>query len=268
MKTRFKAIICSALSLFLGGIGIQKFYLGQYKRGVLYVLFFFTGIPYLLCVVDLLRFIFMSDDAFNMKYNSSYFTDEYSDNSNNDYKYSYSNELNSDKESEVYANRFDNAVEAQYSYVDDDIEKNTEKDNYNTEDELISKALQYYSSINECLKSITDYEFASNIRQLNSLFMSVIDKAKNSEDKSISRRELDKMLEYNIPTILKLINSYIDLSYSKTVNGNIIHDIKDSVSAVIEYLKKVSENIQKDDIMDITSDIDVLKSTLRKGGYI
>ncbi|WP_300752642.1 TM2 domain-containing protein [uncultured Brachyspira sp.] len=267
MKTRFKAIICSALSLFLGGIGIQKFYLGQYKRGVFYVIFFFTGIPYLLCVVDLLRFIFMSDDAFNIKYNSSYFTEEYS---NNNDKYSYTNELDSDKESEVYANRFDNAVEAQYSYVDDDIEKNTEKNNYNTEDELISKALEYHSSINECLKSITDYEFASNIRQLNSLFMGIIDKAKNSEDKSISRKELNKMLEYNIPTILKLINSYIDLSYSKTLNSNnnIIHDIKDSVSAVIEYLKKVSENIQKDDIMDITSDIDVLKSTLRKGGYI
>ena len=99
--------------------------------------------------------------------------------------------------------------------------------------------------------------------------MCVIDKSKNCEDKSVSRRELAKMLEYNIPTILKLINSYIDLSSSKTIsNNNIISDIKDSVSAVIEYLKKVLENIQKDDIMDITSDIDVLKSTLRKGGYI
>ena len=267
MKTRFKAIICSALSLFLGGIGIQKFYLGQYKRGVLYVVFFFTGIPYLLCVVDLLRFIFMSDDAFNIKYNSSYFTEEYSNNNND--KYSYTNELDSDKEREVYANRFDNAVEAQYSYVDDVENKENTKNNYNTEDELICKALQYHSSINECIKSITDYEFASNVRQLNSLFMCVIDKSKNCEDKSVSRRELGKMLEYNIPTILKLINSYIDLSSSKTINNNnIISDIKDSVSAVIEYLKKVLENIQKDDIMDITSDIDVLKSTLRKGGYI
>ena len=144
MKTRFKAIICSALSLFLGGIGIQKFYLGQYKRGVLYVVFFFTGIPYLLCVVDLLRFIFMSDDAFNMKYNKDYFNDEYS---NNNDKYYYNNELDSDKEREVYANRFDNAVEAQYSYVDDIENEENAKNSYNTEDELICKALQYHMSL-------------------------------------------------------------------------------------------------------------------------
>lgn len=77
------------------------------------------------------------------------------------------------------------------------------------------------------------------------------------------------MLQYNIPTTLKLINSYIDLSSSNTSDlNNIKADITESIESVIIYLNKVLENIQKDDIMDITSDIDVLKAELKKDGYV
>ena len=122
MKTRLKAIICSAVSLFLCGIGIQKFYLGQIKRGVFYVLFFWTGIPYLLCIIDLLKFIFMTDDDFDLKYNKKY--------KNNDIY--IDKELDENKYDEVYKNRFDNAVDAEYSYVDkNDLNARYESDKNN-----------------------------------------------------------------------------------------------------------------------------------------
>jgi TM2 domain-containing membrane protein YozV len=35
------------LALFLGGLGIHKFYLGQTGLGILYLLFCWTGIPYI-----------------------------------------------------------------------------------------------------------------------------------------------------------------------------------------------------------------------------
>ena len=134
MKTRIKAIICSALSLLLGGIGIQKFYLGQTKRGLLYVLFFWTGIPYLLCIVDLLKFIFMSDKSFNLKYNKEY----------------VNKELYEDKIEEVYAHRFDNTVEAEYTYVDENAKKEKLAKIYNV---LIE---------NKDIKDYFDYEIAFN----------------------------------------------------------------------------------------------------------
>ncbi|ELV04869.1 TM2 domain-containing protein, partial [Brachyspira hampsonii 30599] len=46
--------------------------------------------------------------------------------------------------------------------------------------------------------------------------------------------------------------------------NNIKANITESIESVIIYLNKVLENIQKDDIMDITSDIDVLKAELKK----
>lgn len=256
MRKRIKAIICSALSLIFGGIGIQKFYLGQTKRGILYVLFCWTGIPYLLCVVDLIRFIFMTEKEFNLIYNKDYIE-------NINYKNDYEN----------YKSKFDDAIDAEYSYVDENNYDNREEENYNnqenTEENIINKALEYYKLINETLISIKDYNFASKVEKLNQLFKSIIDKSSSSKKNERALKELDKMLQYNIPTTLKLINSYIDLSSSNTSDlNNVKTDIMESVESVIIYLNKVLENIQKDDIIDITSDIDVLKAGLKKDGYV
>ena len=256
MKTRIKAIICSALSLLLGGIGIQKFYLGQTKRGLLYVLFFWTGIPYLLCIVDLLKFIFMSDKSFNLKYNKEY----------------VNKELYEDKIEEVYAHRFDNTVEAEYTYVDESAKKD-DVNNYssNKEDDIINRALKYHKEIENTINSIKDYEFSSYVKQLNGLFKDIIDMANNSNKKSSIIKDLDKMMDYNIPTTLKLINSYIDLSSNNidTVNvSNVKLGIKDSILSVIRFLQSVLTKIQEDNLMDINSDIDVLKTTLKNGGYV
>ena len=253
MKTRIKAIICSALSLLLGGIGIQKFYLGQAKRGLLYVLFFWTGIPYLLCIVDLLKFIFMSDKSFNLKYNKEY----------------VNKELYEDKIDEVYAHRFDNTVEAEYTYVDENVKKDESNNNF-YKDDTITKALQYHKEIENTIIYIKDYEFSSYVRQLNGLFKDIIDIA-NVNKKSSIIKDLDKMVDYNIPTTLKLINSYIDL-YSDNIDSvnvsNVKLGIKDSILSVIKFLQSILTKIQEDNLMDINSDIEVLKTTLKNGGYV
>lgn len=257
MRKRIKAIICSALSLIFGGIGIQKFYLGQTKRGILYVLFCWTGIPYLLCIVDLIRFIFMTEKDFNLTYNKEYVEN-----------ISYKND------NKNHNNKFDDAIEAEYSYVNENDDNKKEEENYNnqenTEENIsIDKALEYYRLIDEAVISIKDYNFSEKVKKLNHLFKSIIDKSSSFKRNEKAIKELDKMLQYNIPTTLKLINSYIDLSSSNTSNlNNVKADIIESIESVIIYLNKVLENIQRDDIIDITSDIDVLKAGLKKDGYV
>ncbi|MEI0446860.1 TM2 domain-containing protein [Brachyspira intermedia] len=257
MRKRIKAIICSALSLIFGGIGIQKFYLGQTKRGILYVLFCWTGIPYLLCIVDLIRFIFMTEKDFNLTYNKEYIEN-----------ISYKND------NKNHNNKFDDAIEAEYSYVNENDDNKKEEENYNnqenTEENIsIDKALEYYRLIDEAVISIKDYNFSEKVKKLNHLFKSIIDKSSSFKRNEKAIKELDKMLQYNIPTTLKLINSYIDLSSSNTSNlNNVKADIIESIESVIIYLNKVLENIQRDDIIDITSDIDVLKAGLKKDGYV
>jgi len=58
------------LSLFLGGIGIQKFYLGQNGKGILSILFCWTFIPFFVGLYDCIRFSQMSNECFQVKYNN------------------------------------------------------------------------------------------------------------------------------------------------------------------------------------------------------
>ena len=66
MKSKTTAIL---LCLFLGGFGIHKFYLGESGKGIMYLLFFWTGIPCLLALFGFIGLLVMSDDEFNWKYN-------------------------------------------------------------------------------------------------------------------------------------------------------------------------------------------------------
>lgn len=56
------------LALFLGGIGIHKFYLGQTGAGIVYMLFCWTFIPALIAFIESLVLFGMSDHEFARKF--------------------------------------------------------------------------------------------------------------------------------------------------------------------------------------------------------
>lgn len=66
-KTKTTTII---LALFLGTLGIHRFYLGQYWKGTLSILFCWTYIPTIISLIDVLVFAVMSQDKFDKKYNN------------------------------------------------------------------------------------------------------------------------------------------------------------------------------------------------------
>ena len=70
MKNKTTAAI---LAIFLGGLGVHRFYLGQVGLGFLYLLFCWTFIPLIVSFVDFIIFLTMTDQAFNVKYNNSRF---------------------------------------------------------------------------------------------------------------------------------------------------------------------------------------------------
>jgi TM2 domain-containing membrane protein YozV len=57
------------LALFLGGLGVHRFYLGQTGLGVVYLIFCWTFIPVFVALVEALILLLMSSREFDMKYN-------------------------------------------------------------------------------------------------------------------------------------------------------------------------------------------------------
>lgn len=67
-----KSKLAAALfALFLGGLGIHKFYLGRIGWGILYLLFCWTFIPALVGFIEGILLLVMSDSDFNRKYGTS-----------------------------------------------------------------------------------------------------------------------------------------------------------------------------------------------------
>lgn len=64
-KDRLVAIL---LALFLGGLGLHKFYLGKTGQGIVYLLLCWTGIPSLVAWIETLIYLAKSDEAWAAEY--------------------------------------------------------------------------------------------------------------------------------------------------------------------------------------------------------
>ncbi len=62
-------VVAGLLALFLGGLGIHKFYLGQAGWGILYLLFFWTFIPAIIAGIEGIIYLVQSDQSFDYQYN-------------------------------------------------------------------------------------------------------------------------------------------------------------------------------------------------------
>jgi TM2 domain-containing membrane protein YozV len=63
-------LVAALLAIFLGGIGAHKFYLQKTGMGILYLVFFWTGIPAIIGLIEGLMYLATSDQDFAAKYNS------------------------------------------------------------------------------------------------------------------------------------------------------------------------------------------------------
>jgi TM2 domain-containing membrane protein YozV/ribosomal protein L40E len=64
-------LAAALFALFLGGLGIHKFYLGLTGWGVFYLLFCWTGIPSIAGFIEGILLLVMSEADFNSRYGNS-----------------------------------------------------------------------------------------------------------------------------------------------------------------------------------------------------
>jgi TM2 domain-containing membrane protein YozV len=56
------------IALFLGGLGGHHFYLGNTKKGIVYLLFFWTFIPAIAAFIEGILYLTKSDEEFQRQY--------------------------------------------------------------------------------------------------------------------------------------------------------------------------------------------------------
>jgi TM2 domain-containing membrane protein YozV len=67
-RTGKSKLASSLLAIFLGWLGIHKFYLGDTKMGVIYLIFFWTAIPGVVGLIEGIIWLTQSDEVWLAKY--------------------------------------------------------------------------------------------------------------------------------------------------------------------------------------------------------
>ncbi len=67
-RTDRSRITAALLAIFLGWIGIHKFYLGKPIQGIIYLLFSWTAVPAIIGIIEGIIYLSMSNQEFKMKY--------------------------------------------------------------------------------------------------------------------------------------------------------------------------------------------------------
>ncbi len=60
-------VTAGILAIFLGGIGVHKFYLGKVGMGILYLCFCWTAIPAMLGLIEGILYLCSNDENFQLK---------------------------------------------------------------------------------------------------------------------------------------------------------------------------------------------------------
>ena len=61
-------LVAGLLGIFLGGIGVHKFYMGKIGMGIIYLLFCWTGIPAIVGFIEGVVYLCSNDENFQLKH--------------------------------------------------------------------------------------------------------------------------------------------------------------------------------------------------------
>lgn len=106
--------VAGILALFLGGLGVHRFYLGQTGLGIFYLIFCWFPVIWIVGLIDAIAFFSMDQEVFDRKYNRQYEKRRDTDFDRRDYRRSIREVQREDRRERRYERRYDTQRQRQY----------------------------------------------------------------------------------------------------------------------------------------------------------
>ena len=147
-------------------------------------------------------------------------------------------------------------------------QNNYRNDSYSNKDSLtILETERNIYKITDFSQKIDDPELTPALKEMIGILKEMVSYSKANKE---GEKKLEKINEYHLPTAIKMLNSYIDFCNFPVKNENMqktAQEIEDVIIKLNEALKKMLVEMNQNKLMEINSDIDVLKNMLDKDGY-
>lgn len=132
--------------------------------------------------------------------------------------------------------------------------------------EITKAKNEYLEKIHHCNDLIPGEEMTAKITAIENIVKRIFDRVEKHPESVSSIR---KMMDYYLPTTIKLLEAYVELDSEPIVGDNIINskkEIEESLDTLNNAFEKLLNELFKDTAWDVSSDISVLNTVLAQDG--
>lgn len=131
---------------------------------------------------------------------------------------------------------------------------------------VIEEGEEYIRKIRACRAAIPDSEMSAKISRMETVIHRIFDKVEHSPE---DVEDIRRMMDYYLPTTVKLLEAYQELN-AQPVEGENIRSSKLEIEKTLDTLnaafEKLLDNLFQDTAWDVSSDISVLHTMLAQEG--
>lgn len=140
-----------------------------------------------------------------------------------------------------------------------------EKENNALVEDYLSKAKKDVTTLTEMLPKLRE-PMKAKISEFLQIVGKIFELLKENPN---TVKDLDKVINFYLPTTVKLMDNYIQLSEKPTDSvKSSLKSMEQTMDLVNDGFMKMLDNIYQEKIMDLSSDMSVLKSMLRQEGLL
>ncbi len=131
---------------------------------------------------------------------------------------------------------------------------------------VMEEGTKYLNRIQACNAAIPEQEISQKISHMEMLVQKIFDRVEEDPD---SLEDIEKLMEYYLPTTVKLLDAYQQLG-SQPIQGENIRNSKEEIEKTLDTLnvafEKLLDSLFEDVAWDVSSDISVLHTMLAQEG--
>lgn len=144
--------------------------------------------------------------------------------------------------------------------------KETQKRQETELDAMVSEGTMYIKKLRELNDLIPGEEISNRLFQLESLLKQIFDRVREHPEQM---GRMQKMMEYYLPTMVKLVEAYVDFEKVEMPGAEIVNakaEIYKTLGIINEAFVELLNNLFQDAVFDATTDAQVLQTMLAREG--
>ena len=133
--------------------------------------------------------------------------------------------------------------------------------------EMIRTGDEYIRTIREANDDIPGEVISEKLDRLEQVVRRIFESVKKHPEQ---KKEMDKFMDYYMPTTLKLVNAYREFDALEVKGENItnaMQEIENTLDTISRAFEKLLDDLFQDAAFDVSTDISVLQMMLAREGY-